>query len=155
MDVLWDDGVDANVVIVGRPGWDPDEMAALTAHPEHGKRLIWLSDASDEFLSALYGACTGLLLASEGEGFGLPLVEAAHHGLPLLTRDLPVTREVAGDGATYFSGETASDLAGAIRSWLSQIADGTAPSSDPVQQRTWREHSDDVVAQLLCETPSR
>jgi len=36
---------------------------------------------------------------------------AAQHQLPIIARDIPVFREVAGDYAFYFSGENADDLA--------------------------------------------
>lgn len=38
---------------------------------------------------------TCLIAASFGEGFGLPLIEAAQHGLPIMARDIAVFREVA------------------------------------------------------------
>ena len=42
------------LVIAGRPGWKTDALQkTLRAHPQAGKRLIWLDDASDEFLSLL------------------------------------------------------------------------------------------------------
>ncbi|MBL3940675.1 glycosyltransferase family 4 protein, partial [Bacteroides thetaiotaomicron] len=74
-------------------------------------RLNWLQDIDDAALADLYARVDGLLFASEGEGFGLPIVEAAQHGLPLLLRDLPVFREVAGEHATYFSASDGTGLA--------------------------------------------
>ena len=40
-----------------------------------------------------------LIAASFGEGFCLPLIEAAKHDLPMIARDIPVFREVAGQSA--------------------------------------------------------
>ena len=59
-----------------------------------------------------------LISPSEGEGFGLPLIEAAQHATPIIARDIPVFREVAGDHAFYFDGLEASALADAIHQWL-------------------------------------
>ncbi len=36
---------------------------------------------------------------SNYEGFGLPVVEAMASGTPVIARDIPVMREIAGDGA--------------------------------------------------------
>ena len=95
-DLLWRDGVDANLVIVGKQGWMMESLAkCLRAHPERGKRLWWFEELPDDALERLYRDATGLVIASRGEGFGLPIVEAARHGLPVLARDLPVFREVA------------------------------------------------------------
>ncbi len=116
---LWGEGCDVRLAIVGRPGWMMEEtIERLRTHPERGVRLFWLDDASDEYLELVFGATSALLAASEGEGFGLPLIEAARHGLPLVVRDLPVFREVAGEHATYFSGTERSDLARVLRAWL-------------------------------------
>ena len=48
-------------------------------------------------------------MPSEGEGFGLPVAEAAWYGCPLLLRDIPVFRELADGHATFFTGLAPSD----------------------------------------------
>ena len=139
-DLLWRQGVQANLVVVGKHGWMVDQVAKdLRAHPEHGKQLLWLSGLSDEMLLKLYHAAAGLLVASEGEGFGLPLIEAAQHGLPIVARDLPVFREVAGEHATYFSGLTAEDLAATMRAWLEILQKNKAPQSAGMPWLTWEQ----------------
>ena len=90
----------------------------LKRHPELGRRLFWLEGISDEYLEALYAASSCLIAGSYGEGFGLPLIEAAQHGISIIARDIPVFREVAGDHAYYFSSETGQDLAVEINAWL-------------------------------------
>src|SRR3546814_20205534 len=75
---LWARGTDIALVIVGKLGWRVDGLPdRLRRHPEFGKRLFWLEGISDEFLEQLYARTSFLLGASEGEGFGLPLIEAA------------------------------------------------------------------------------
>ncbi len=83
-----------------------------------GKRLIWLQGVSDEFLDRIYRDADCLIAASLDEGYGLPLIEAARHDLPILARDIAVFREVAGDAAAYFSATDGLGLAGAIEQWL-------------------------------------
>jgi glycosyltransferase involved in cell wall biosynthesis len=107
------------LVIVGRPGWKTDALQqTLRAHPQTGKRLIWLEDASDEFLARLYAACSGVLVASRAEGFGLPLIEAALYGKPVLARDIAVFRETTVAGVEYFDGDAPQALAISIQDWL-------------------------------------
>lgn len=90
-DQLWAKGEQANLVFVGKLGWMMDDFAKhLRRHPQYGKRLFWLESISGEHLDEIYAACTVLIAPSEGEGFGLPIVEAARHGLPVLARDIPV-----------------------------------------------------------------
>ena len=90
MEMLWAKGLDANFVIVGKPGWMMDDfIARLQTHPEQGKRLFWLQGINDDYLFAVYGACHYLIAASQGEGFGLPLIEAARYDLPVLATPQP------------------------------------------------------------------
>ncbi|MBF0373109.1 MAG: glycosyltransferase [Alphaproteobacteria bacterium] len=158
-DDLWAKGVAANLVIAGAEGWRglpdamrrdiPDTVARLRAHPRLGRQLIWLDGASDEFLEEVYTASTCLIAASHGEGFGLPLIEAAQHGLPILARDLAVFREVAGAHASYFRGEAPEDLARAVERWLTAWRDGGAPPSADMPRQSWSQSALQVRDAIL------
>ncbi|WP_334189271.1 glycosyltransferase, partial [Noviherbaspirillum sp.] len=142
-------GLDVDLVIVGRPAWLMEEFVSrLRSHPELGKRLFWFESADDRVLQELYASSTALLLASEGEGFGLPLVEAAQHRLPIITRDLPVFREVAGEHAFYFNGASGKALADAIWNWLALYAEGRAPASDGIRWIGWDESTRQLLASV-------
>lgn len=52
-------------------------------------------------LAAMYRHASLVLLTSEREGFGLPVVEAMACGTPVVASDLPALREVGGAAATY------------------------------------------------------
>ena len=52
-------------------------------------------------LAARLPACALVLLPSEREGFGLPLVESLACGTPVVASDIPVLREVGGAAASY------------------------------------------------------
>jgi len=52
-------------------------------------------------LAALYRRTAMVLMPSEAEGFGLPLIEAMACATPVLASDLPVLREVGADAAVY------------------------------------------------------
>lgn len=92
-----------DLVIVGKGGWKTLKMQnMIRRHPEHNIRLHWLDSVSDEGLCRLYDSCRGVFMASRGEGFGLPLVEAARHRRYVLARDLPVFREQLVPNVLYF-----------------------------------------------------
>lgn len=155
-DILWEEGLDVNLVIVGKEGWAglPDAMrrdlpktvARLRNHPERNKRLFWLEGISDEYLEDIYAASQGLIAASYGEGFGLPLIEAAQRGVPVIARDLPVFREVVGEHAFYFEGNEPQALVTRVRDWLTLFAADRHPK--PIGRR-W--NSWDSSAKQLCE----
>ncbi|MGI0013055.1 MAG: glycosyltransferase, partial [Nitrososphaera sp.] len=83
--------------------------------------------------------------ASEGEGFGLPLIEAAQHKLPIVARDIPVFREVAGAFAHYFSGNSPDALATTLEHWLKLQQAGTAPKSDGMPWLTWQQSTQQLL----------
>jgi glycosyltransferase involved in cell wall biosynthesis len=151
MEYLWGRGVEINFVVVGKQGWLNDADALrLHNHPELGNRFFWLTGVSDEYLDKIYEACSALLAASSGEGFGLPLIEAAVHGLPVIARDIPVFREVAGDYAFYFSGNTGSELGSAIEEWLDlRKANGLARSLMTIEPTTWSESAASLLSLVL------
>ncbi|KWF84145.1 hypothetical protein WL93_20900 [Burkholderia diffusa] len=132
---LWSIGEDLNLIIIGKQGWKMDEFADQLRHsPELGKRLHWLHGCSDSNMRALYGASSGLIMASQNEGFGLPIIEAFQAGLPVLARDIPVFREVAGKQARYFSGHDPQVLAAALQDW---VANGFTPHPRSGSEFTW------------------
>lgn len=149
-ELLWAEGVDANLVIVGKNGWLVDALVdRLRSHPELGKRLYWLEGISDEYLEKVYAASTCLIAASEGEGFGLPLIEAAQHKVPIIARDIPVFREVAREFAFYFNGLEARSLAKAVEDWLELNKKGLAPQSAAMPWLTWKQSAQQLLAAML------
>jgi glycosyltransferase involved in cell wall biosynthesis len=155
---LWEEGQDVNLVIVGKEGWQglPDEIrrtiptivGRLRSHPELGKRLIWLEGISDGYLEKIYAASTCLLAASEGEGFGLPLIEAAQKDIPIFARDIPIFREVAGGHAYYFSGLEPDAMAQAIKAWLALASVKQAPRSSNMPWMTWKQSAASLVEKM-------
>jgi len=149
-ELLWTEGLDANLVFVGQQGWQVDDLIEkLCNHPERGRRLFWLKGISDEYLEKVYAASTCLIAASLNEGFGLPLIEAAQHGLPIIARDIPVFREVAGDSAFYFKGDAPHDLAQAIRAWLNLFRQGKHPTSTGIRWSTWQQSTENLKKALV------
>lgn len=148
-ELLWEQDIAVNLVIVGKRGWLVDKLVdRLSQHPELNQRLLWLEGISDEFLEKVYAASTCLLVASEGEGFGLPLIEAAQHNRPIIARDIPVLREVAGEHAFYFKGRSPKDLADTITSWLVLNRKGAHPKSEGMHYLTWQESALQLKKQL-------
>ena len=88
---------------------------------------------SDEGLCLLYNSCSGLLMASRGEGWGLPLVEAAMHRRFVLARDLPVFREQGLPNILYFSDDRPEALAREVTR-LVEVSNTAAPAAE---LQTW------------------
>lgn len=152
-EVLWQQGNDAKLVIIGRQGWGSDALGdRMRSHARFGRQLFWFEAASDDLLKLAYRQSTALIYASLGEGFGLPLIEAASHGLPVIARDLPVLREVGGEHAWYFSADNGLQLAEAIGHWQRLSVRGAAPASAGMPSLDWRQSTQQLLAfiQACC-----
>ena len=158
-DQLWQRGVNVNLVIVGSEGWKPVEPSQRRTIPEivnhirssheFGRQLFWLEGVSDEYLEKIYSVATCLIAASEGEGFGLPLIEAAQHGLPIIARDIPIFREVAGKHTFYFNGIEPQALVDAVKCWITLSAKDKVPQSDTMPWLTWKESARELINVIM------
>lgn len=145
-ELLWSEGCDARYVIVGRPGWNTRALQRrIRQHREYGRRLFWLDNASDADLSDLYPHARGLIFPSFVEGFGMPLIEAAHHGARVIASDIPVFREVGGDEAVYFDILDPQSLATRVREALAETRKVRAPAV-----MTWRESAEGLAGMVGC-----
>ena len=69
----------------------------------------------DDELVDLYSSARATVFGSLAEGFGLPVVEAAACGSPLLLSNIEVFRWLCGDTATYFDPLSTASIAGVLR----------------------------------------
>ena len=108
-----------------------------------------------EVLASVYRRAALVLMPSEREGFGLPVVEALACGTPVVASDLPVLREVGGEGeAVSFcpAGDVeawAETVNGLLREreaapevWATRRAAGVRRASE----FTWRAHVEKTFA---------
>ena len=136
---LWAEGSSARLLIVGNSGWQVDDLLQrLDSHPQRGDRLFHLTNLSDPELRELLRHATAMLYLSSDEGFGLPMLEAAMQGCPVIAADIPVLREVGGDWPSYIVPDSAAlaDLLQRPRTWSGRMP----------QRREW-----DAVARRLID----
>ncbi|MBW4981090.1 glycosyltransferase family 4 protein [Mameliella sp. CS4] len=96
---LWEEIPEAHLLICGSRGWENHAVfARLDARPPRVHELPGLDDGQ---VAALLQGSAGMLFPSFAEGYGLPPVEAAALGVPLLLNNLPIYWEVLGDIPVY------------------------------------------------------
>jgi glycosyltransferase involved in cell wall biosynthesis len=89
--------------LVGARGWIGADLAArLDALPVDGP-IRELNDLSDGAVARLLAGAQALLFPSHAEGFGLPPLEAAALGTPVVSQHLPVIQELLGDYPVYLT----------------------------------------------------
>lgn len=126
--VLDHDG-EARLVLAGPAGWGP---ALATAGLPAGSVTTTGYLPTEDLRRVVAGAAC-LVLPSRYEGFGIPLLEAFACGTPVITTDLPVTREVTGGLARMFPVGDADALAGELAAVLA----GTPDAAERDKRRAW------------------
>ncbi len=145
------------LVIAGSRGWlNRDVFARLDSRPPH---VIEAPGLTDSALAGLLQASDGLLFPTLAEGFGLPPLEAAALGVPLMVSDLPVLRETLHDLPVYLKPtdvyawmETIERVAGGRCMW----GDGVKAQGATAAARNlplWPDHFNAVLSFLRQTGP--
>ncbi len=96
-----------------------------------------------DVLRAIYERCDLLLLTSDREGYGLPVLEAFAAGKPVVASDIPALRESSGGLATLVPAESLQEWVAAIEHVLSS-GDPTGARAAALRAhaaaRTWDDH---------------
>jgi glycosyltransferase involved in cell wall biosynthesis len=146
-EVLWSRNIAVNLIMVGKVGWNTESLVEkISNHPMSDTSLFWLNSICDTELEDVYSEATALIAGSFGEGYGLPIVEASQRGLPVLCRDIPVFREVAGEAAFYLKGSHPAENADEINQWIELYQQGLLNNSSKIEFLSWKES-----AQILIE----
>ena len=102
-------GVPAVLVVTGAPGphssTNRGYQAELLERAKgvEGVQLLYALGIRAHYamVADLYALADALVLPSETEGFGIPMLEAGLHHLPIVCTDLAVLRETGGDAPVY------------------------------------------------------
>jgi glycosyltransferase involved in cell wall biosynthesis len=137
------------LVLCGRYGWKSDAIRQAVDAATTAGRAHHLGYVDEGELAALYHAAAVVVFPTRYEGFGLPAVEAQLAGAPLVCSDLPVLREVAGDGALYVPAGDPDALAAAVASLLEDPAMRRALAERGrrnAERLSWRRCADLTIA---------
>lgn len=130
-------------------GWTLDIIGSITRDPAHAdeirqqvaarglaERIRFIGEVDEAALHAHYDQADGMVLASHYEGYGMSLVEALMHGLPLVVTRGGAIADTVGDGACVVAAGDPEALAGAIRQTL---LDPHGRQALACQARRWRD----------------
>ena len=140
-----------NLVIAGRKGWHVDNlMGRIEGHRDLNRRIFFVERPSDQEVRYLYQHAWGVVFASHGEGFGLPVIEALHYGKLVFASRIDVLREIGGDSLIYFDQHDPLSLADKVSEMIS------SPELEKEQRErigrfhieSWKEASDELISVL-------
>ena len=112
----------ASLVLAGAATPYESELRAAADRLGVGAAVALPGYVSSSDLEGLYAAASSFAFPSLNEGFGLPLLEAMGHDLPIVTSSVSSLPEVAGDAALLVDPMSVDELAGALARVLSDAA---------------------------------
>ncbi len=92
---------DHDLVIVGKRGWDADNVDQRIKQLHLGDRVRIVEYVAEDEVVQLMAGATALLFPSRYEGFGLPVLEAMACGTPVVASTSSSVPEVAGEAVLY------------------------------------------------------
>jgi glycosyltransferase involved in cell wall biosynthesis len=131
---------DAELSLVGSPT-EPSYAAALKRYAAAlgvAEAVEFVSGVSDDELAAHYRTADVLVMLSDHEGFGVPLVEAMGHGLPIVAYDAGAVGEVLGGAGILLDRKNPRHVAAAVSGLL----------ADPDEQDRLRQEGAERFAAL-------
>lgn len=120
---LWAEGADAHLTVIGQAHDRGTEEQALLARLRDEPRLRVLGRAPDAAVRTALRGARALLFPSEGEGFGIPPVEALHAGIPaVIAASLPAAEDLPALGQLRLDPVTDETVLAAVRHLLDDAA---------------------------------
>jgi len=98
------------LVIVGKKGWQYEKIFSAPEKFNVSDKVLFIEDASDEDLPALYKNAKVFILPSLYEGFGLPILEAMQNRCPVIASNVSSLPEAGGDAALYVDPNDTDDI---------------------------------------------
>jgi glycosyltransferase involved in cell wall biosynthesis len=113
----------ATLTVVGKPATDSYVRALRRYVADLGlsDAVTFTGHAGDDAVAAAYANADVLVVTSEHEGFGVPVVEAMAAGLPVVAFDQGALPEVLGDAGVLVSDKDAYALAAAIDALVADV----------------------------------
>lgn len=122
--------------------WLPEQLTQID-RLNLKQSIVHLGMVSKSLLVSAYQCTSAVLVTSDAEGFGLPLIEAMACGAPVIASDIAVLRESGGTGAVFAP-------VGDIDAWVDAVSkvlsnDSNLPTRDArlawSSKFSWAEHA--------------
>jgi glycosyltransferase involved in cell wall biosynthesis len=120
------------LVLAGADGYGSEAVYDFIRREGLGSRVSVLGYVAPERLATLYQAASVFLFPSWEEGFGIPVLEAMAHGVPVVASERSSLPEVGGDAAAYVAPEDVEGIAQTIR----QVVENEE-TADAMRRKGW------------------
>jgi len=125
-----------DLVIAGAAGWE-------NITQEDGLRIV--GTVTNEELVALYAGAELLAYPSLYEGFGLPILDAFYHGIPVVTSNVSSMPELAGDAAVLVNPHEVESITIGLKRALEKKSYFTEKGKQRLQQFSWEKAAKQTI----------
>lgn len=152
-EVLWREGLEFEVEMLGRAGWGAERLEARVAElADAGRPIRFRRGVADQELWDGYRGARVTVFTSIHEGYGLPVAESLACGTPVITTNYGSTREIADlGGCLVVDPRVDAELVDALRSVLTDDALRERLSREARERpvRTWSDYATQLWDQLV------
>ena len=135
------------LIVVGASGWKSSKEHEMLDGLIKDGLALYLDYVTDDTLLNLYASAGALVFPSLYEGFGLPVLEAAACGCPVITSERSAMAEFAPEGTVFVNPEDVSSISNALKAIPSRPKFGSSfDVGSQAAARTWVD-----VARETCE----
>ncbi|MDZ4824656.1 MAG: glycosyltransferase family 1 protein [Flavobacteriales bacterium] len=148
------------LVVVGNKYWVSNEIESAYNEMQHKNDVIFTGRLDAVELHHVLASSLALVYVSYFEGFGIPIVEAFHCGVPVITSNMTSMPEVSGDAALLVNPFSVDEISGAMNSVYSDIslrADLIAKGNVRMNNFSWQRTADllwNSIEKLMDQTSS-
>jgi glycosyltransferase involved in cell wall biosynthesis len=156
-EVLWREGLQFEVELIGRAGWNAERLAARVDElAEAGRPVRFRRGVFDAELWDSYRRARFTVFPSLQEGYGLPVAESLACGTPVITTNYGSTQEIAdGGGCLTVDPRDDDQLVAAMRDLLTDDALWLRLREEAAHRpvRTWDHYAAELWDQLIADAP--
>ena len=147
--VIADLPADKKLVVSGSSPVSPELKATVDSINRDGERIVFTGYLSSADVRRHYAQADAFVFPSLAEGFGLPVLEAFHYGVPLLCSDRTSLPEIAGEAALYFDPADPGSIGRAILRFYRQPGlreELVARGRERLREFSWRQTAERTLA---------
>jgi glycosyltransferase involved in cell wall biosynthesis len=139
------------LVVVGHRAWWKDELKHAYDTMKHKEDVLLIGRAEPEELSLLLGSSKALVYPSLFEGFGIPILEAFHAEVPVVTSNTTSMPEVADDAALLVDPFSEASIAEGMTEMLDENVRESliAKGGERARDFSWDKAADDIWNSLM------
>ena len=113
-DLFCEQNPDCQLLIAGRSAWKTEQIKKTHSESKHKEKIQFLGYVEDKVMAKLMASAAAFVYPSLFEGFGVPVLEAMHCEVPIITSKHSPMSEVTSNASLQVDPESIDSIAEAM-----------------------------------------